>query len=391
MPRNALSDVNPLALTLCKQGANRQRIFLRKTQTPTEDLVTLPAGRMPILKTADDWTVFYCVVAEPGAEEDPGLVGDQDSVDVWASEDEIRKAAHRLLKNAAFVNTVHDGDAEPDCAIVESAVALCDLTVDSATIKKGSWYVGIEPRADLRKQIDDGTIEAISLEGTGIRTPLEKANTFADVIGAQQLRDSLWRATSTLEDVIFTALRDEDEDDPKAIIRTSLQQFVDFLSPMLDAVTGDGRAALAKQLGTVVPTAEPTARQEEEMGLTEDFAALKKTTDESMTAIKDEIKKNTDATTAAVTGLVDLTGKLVERVEALSAAGAKKTDDEPTDVKTAVKKLGELADKVDSFDAELTSIATGIQKLGQGSSSQDDDGDTIRKQKSTDPLAGLLD
>ncbi len=243
--RNALSDVNPLALTLCKQGANRQRIFLRKVaSTVAEHMLTLPAGRMPILKTADaDWTTFYCVVAAPGAEEDPGMVGDQDSVDVWASSDEIRKAAHRLLKNGAFVNVEHDGPAIEDCAIVESAIALGDFTVGDDTIAEGSWYVGIEPNEQLRKSIDDGLIEAISLEGSGVRTAIEKAASFGEVIGAKQLRDALWSATSTLEDVIYAALRDEEETAPKDVIRRSLDEFVAYLAPMLDGVTGESRSA----------------------------------------------------------------------------------------------------------------------------------------------------
>lgn len=382
MPKFALREVDPLALTLCKVGANRQRIFLRKT-IPGADLIELPAGRMSILKEGDDWTVFYCVVAEPGAEEDPGMVGDQDSTDVWLDDTEIRKAAHRLLKNSAFVNTEHDGPAAEGCAIVESAVALADLDVDGTIIKKGSWYVGIEPSVELRKSIEDGTIEAISLEGSGVRVALEKASSFAEVIGAQQLRDSLWRATSTLEEVIFASLRDEDEPDPKAVIRRSLDEFVAFLSPMLDAVTGQDRSALAKQLGTLGSTA-PGTHQEDTMGLTEDFAALQKSHDDGQKAIVERLEKS-DETTGALIGLV---GKLTERVEAL-AAGTKVTDDEPT-TETAVKKLGELADKLDSIDTDVTGLAKSIQTLAAGDSSQSDDSDAIRKAKSDNPLAGLL-
>lgn len=386
--KNALRDVNPLALTLCKQGANRQRIFLRKTSaTEAEHMLTLPAGRMPILKTGDDWTTFYCVVAAPGAEEDPGLVGDQDSVDVWADAAEIRKAAHRLLKNAAFVNTEHDGPAAEGCAIVESAVALADLTVGDTVIAEGSWYVGIEPSAELRKSIEDGTIEAISLEGSGVRESLEKAASFGEVIGAKQLRDALWSATSTLEDVIYTALRDDDEDDPKGVIRRSLDEFVNYLAPMLDSVTGESRAALAKQLGTLRPTDERRSDEEDQMGLAEDVAALKKSHEEGLESVKDHLKKSDETSTA----LIGLVGKLTERVEAL--AGAKADDkgkDEPADIKKVVKDLGSLADKMDEFDSGLESIAKSVRALGEGGSSQDNDTDTIRKQNNTDPLAGLL-
>lgn len=391
--KNALRDVNPLALTLCKQGANRQRIFLRKTAVAEKDMLTL-APSMAILKSADeDWSVFYCVVAVPDAEEDPGLTGDADSVDVWEA-GEIRKAAHRLLKNGAFINTVHDGPAAEGCAIVESAVALADFTVADTTIPEGAWYVAIEPTAELRKSIDDGDVEAISLEGSGVRVPLEKAASFGEVIGAKQLRDALWSATSTLEDVIYTALRDEDEPDPKSVILRSLDEFVNYLAPMLDSVTGDGRAALAKQLSTLRAS---SSTQEEPMGLAEDFAAFKQETETKLGEISD-VKKSTDATTAAVTGLVDLTGKLVERVEALSAgtaAAAKKGDDEgePTSVKKAVDALGEVADSVDALDKKLTGLAKSVAQLAEGDSGQPGDDDTIRKSKTngSHPLAGLLD
>lgn len=179
--RNALRDVDPVAITICKQGANRKRIFLRKS-ADTDDLVELQHDAS-IIRKADDaggWSTFYCVVAEPGWEEDPGMTGDRDSVDVWADEGEIRKAAHRLLKNRGYVNAAHDALAEEGCHIVESAVALADLAVEgpdgtTTTIRKGTWYVGIEASPDFRAAVDAGEITGMSLEGTGVRVPLEKA------------------------------------------------------------------------------------------------------------------------------------------------------------------------------------------------------------------------
>ena len=397
MPRFALKDVDPLALTLCKQGANRQRIFLRKTAVKSEDLVTLPAGRMPILKEGTDWTTFYCVVAEPGAEEDGGI-GAEDAVDVWASKDEIRKAAHRLLKNGAYVNLEHDGEAHVGCAIVESAVALADLEVGDATIPEGSWYVGIEPAEELRKSIEDGEIEAISLEGSGVRVALEKSTAgFAERIGESELRDSMWRAWDTLSSVIYDAFRDEDGGDPKATIRDSLAEFQTYLLGKLDAEPAEGRAGLAKVRGSLRSN---TPEEDDDMGLADDHAALKKQTEERF----EELKKSTDATTAAVEGLVGLTGKLVERVEALSSNGGGSAKDDGDEGKEPVKKsaslesavesLGKLADRMDSFDSELTGIAKSIKALGAGGSSvkEEDDEEATRlaKARKDNPLAGLL-
>lgn len=382
--RNALRDVDPVAITICKKGANRQRIFLRKA-APGSDVFELPAGEMPILKSAGaDWTAFYCVVAEPGAEEDPGLTGDLDSIDFWESEVEIRKAAHRLLKNGAYVNAQHDSDAEPDCAIVESAIALSDFTLDGVdgeevTIKKDSWYVAIEPGDTFREAIEKGEIGAVSLEGTGLRVPIEKSvASFAERIAASNLRDSLWSAWDALQSVIYESLNDEDLSaaDRRALIESSLGEFKDYLVGRLNDA---GAARLAKEIGTV----NPNDPEDDDMGLAEDFAALKKTTDEKF----EKLEKSSDATTTAVEGLLGLTEKLVERLE---QKPEEKPEEKPADLKKVVKDLGELADQMDKFDGSMQQIAKSIEALGEGESSQDTAGDQLRKTNSDNPLAGLL-
>ena len=161
-----LSDVDPAAIALCKKGANGQRIFLKKS-VAEDELIPL-AREMKFHKAAaDDWSTLYCIVASPGVVENGGLLN-PDVEDVWASPDEIRKAAHRLAKNKGFVNLEH-GDGV-DAHIVESAIALTDIKLEDTTIAEGSWYIGIEPSADLRKAVDDGEITGVSLEGTGVRT-----------------------------------------------------------------------------------------------------------------------------------------------------------------------------------------------------------------------------
>lgn len=184
-PTHALFDVSPVAITIVRKGANGQRIFLKKSDALldyTPPLVTLPAAHT-ILKSGDDWKVFYCVVAEPGAEEDCGVGDDAGTgiVDVWKSEEEIADAAHRLLKNKGYVNAMHDALEAEGCHIVENAVALDDIWVGGQCIRKGSWYVGIEPSADFRAQVDAGEITGVSLEGTGYREALlQKADKSPD-------------------------------------------------------------------------------------------------------------------------------------------------------------------------------------------------------------------
>ena len=177
-PTHALYDVDPYAITLCKKGANRQTILLRKSADVPEvdDAHKVETPERPILKSNDDnWKAFYVIVAEPGAEEDGGM-GADGIVDVWKSNEEIRAAAHRFLKNNAYVNAQHDAPALEDCKVVESAVALAKIKVGDATIPEGAWYVGIEPGETMRKAIDDGEVTGVSIEGTGFREAIAKAS-----------------------------------------------------------------------------------------------------------------------------------------------------------------------------------------------------------------------
>jgi hypothetical protein len=170
-PTHALYDVDPFALTICKRGANRQRIFLRKEHTEPTTILPAPSR----LLKSEDWSAFYCVVAEPGAEEDGGI-GAEDKVDTWRDEDEIRKAAHKFAKNKGYINAFHGAMAEQGCTVVENAIALADFQVGEVTIKKGSWYIAIEPSEGFKQAVENGDITGVSLEGTGMREALTKAS-----------------------------------------------------------------------------------------------------------------------------------------------------------------------------------------------------------------------
>jgi hypothetical protein len=170
VPRFRLANVTVDCLAVVKEGANRKRFFLRKQDEVDErTLLTLPSSQR-LLKT-DDWSAVYCVVAEPGAIEAGGLNA-PDVEDVWDSPDEIRKAAHSLLRNGGLVTKLHES-LDPYGSLVESAVALDDLRVENETIKKGSWYVAIEPSPEGKAAIEKGEFTGVSLEGHGERTPVD--------------------------------------------------------------------------------------------------------------------------------------------------------------------------------------------------------------------------
>lgn len=179
-----LLDVDPVAVSLVSKGANRQRFFLMKSdpdgmpllaEEPTdgyEELAELPFVE-GLLKADAEWSAVYCVVAAPGVRENPGMLASADDPDdEWASADEIRKAAHRFMKNGGLVNRMHE-DLEPYGQVVENAVALSDFEVDGHVISKGSWYLGIEPTAAGKAAIEAGEFTGVSLQGTGRRVAVE--------------------------------------------------------------------------------------------------------------------------------------------------------------------------------------------------------------------------
>lgn len=186
MAVHELLNVDVEAISIVGKGANRQVFFLRKEHRDVGELLEL-TSRPELIKAAD-WSAVYCVVAEPGALEDAGMTGDQAIPDRWANEDEIRKAAHRFVKGGALVNKMHES-LEPYGQLVESAVALGDFTVNGQTIRKGSWYVAIEPNEEGKRAIEDGTFTGISIQGSGVRKRVAKSAADAE----------LWEIAKALE------------------------------------------------------------------------------------------------------------------------------------------------------------------------------------------------
>ena len=179
----ALRDVRPVRITVCKQGANRQVWLLRKSEEPPDEKDLHSLGG-PQLLVKSDWSVAYCIVAEPGTIENGGQLA-PDLEDQWADEDEIRKAAHYFMRNGDLSVGLHDSLLEYG-AVVENAVALSDVAIETPdgprTIKKGSWYVALEPNEEGKQKIEAGEFGGISLEGTGQRTLLvQKAAPLDDV------------------------------------------------------------------------------------------------------------------------------------------------------------------------------------------------------------------
>lgn len=190
---NLLKDVDPARISLVDHGANHKTFFARKREDGQDEvveakdrdegLIDLPSSNR--LVKAEDWSAVYCVVAEPGWEENPGIGAPEPDVpDLWADEDEIRKAAHRFAKNGGLINAMHQG-IEPYGQMVENYIVPSDFTLIAPDgtpqmIAKGSWVVVIEPNDAGREAIEKGEWTGVSLEGAGVRVAVEKADDKAD-------------------------------------------------------------------------------------------------------------------------------------------------------------------------------------------------------------------
>ena len=382
MPIHLLSDVDLEAISIVGKGANRKQFFLRK-EAADEALIDLP-GPERMVKAAD-WSAVYCVVAEPGWHEEAGVGADQSIEDRWASEDEIRKAAHRFMKSGALINRMHE-TLEPFGELVENAIALDDFTVDGEVIRKGSWYIAIEPTPEGKEAIEKGEFTGISIQGKAIRTLVEKGRpessfddrslglvekgflrklaekagiskedldaieaeeleksspTFAERMAQRDFEDELPQAFDVLRDAVWSAFYpfDDEEREPKALISQSLDEFKAWALELLDRVPG---ADIAKQIEALGESTEnlPTVDPMSETDLQSRLEAVEKRLDEIPTA------------------------------DAIAEAIAKKQE-EADKVPTAE----ELGDAVEKLTGAVEKVAADVKKLGEGGSTQPaDDG-----------------
>jgi hypothetical protein len=413
-PVHLLYDVQPTVLTLCKQGANRQRIFLKKECGEGKAEVELNSRPELIRKAdGDDWSYFYCVVAEPGNLEDAG-VGDGAGSgidDMWRDEEEIRKAAHFFATSDQLVTGLHD-TVEPFGAVVENAVALADIDIMDPngvmqTIKKGSWYVGIRPSDEGKAKIDAGEFTGLSLEGSGYRelVDLQKAEqqdkrsllrkiaeaigvefdtpeelqkedaTFSSLMTADEIEDAFENAVGVLRRVMWNVTAPNFEGDRQEVIKTSVQQFADFISALATRAPDNSAQALAKELGTL----EPEPEEEDPVADTD-----------KRDDILEELRKEQSATSTAINKLAGLTEKLVEHLTQKPEPKAGEGEGEGASAADLKKSIDELTETVNS---KLDELEAGVDALADQGSTQHTDPDELRKQQAREknPLAGILD
>lgn len=118
----------------------------------------------PIIGTANEQQLAYCVVIEP---EQPDSDGE------LMSAEDIEKAAHRFLTQSRIVKSMHR--TQIDAVPVESYIAPQRLdfdhpTLGQQTVQKGSWVMGIHVKDPAHwAKVKSGEYNGFSVGGFGAR------------------------------------------------------------------------------------------------------------------------------------------------------------------------------------------------------------------------------
>jgi hypothetical protein len=116
---------------------------------------------------------FFGIVTVPGLPDAHG--------DVF-SPAEVEQMCHRFMCDYALSKADHSPDVEhsgrsADADLLENFVAPQDLMLGGKPVKAGSWVQGWQVHDPVvKREIDEGKLTGLSLEGTGVRRPMEVAN-----------------------------------------------------------------------------------------------------------------------------------------------------------------------------------------------------------------------
>ena len=143
--------------------------MLRKPKTP-EPVVThgevvnvedcMKSYVIEIAKMVDN--IVYGVVLAPDKADLQG--------DIMSKED-IERASHEYMKEYRTINVDHKDNV--DAYPVESWIAKEDGLLGTRPYTKGSWLMGTLLPQDLADKVRSGRYNAYSIEGTGVREPLD--------------------------------------------------------------------------------------------------------------------------------------------------------------------------------------------------------------------------
>ena len=150
-----ISDAKIQFVSLVAKAANKRQFLITKGDGGNAQFSTY--GR--ILKADAETHYVTGIVYEPLTEDSEGN---------FMTAAEIQKAAHWFAKNGDKVDVQHSYEVVEGAAVVESYIAPCDLTIEDATVVKGTWIMTVEiENAELWGAIQKGEITGFSMGGVG--------------------------------------------------------------------------------------------------------------------------------------------------------------------------------------------------------------------------------
>lgn len=201
----------------------------------------------------DSKRLVYGVVYEPFNGSNLDAHGD------YATAEEIEKTAHQYLEKFGEVSFMHEQRINDQAKVVESFIAPCDYKQGNETIKKGAWVMVTHVLNDkLWKMIQDGEIDAYSIEGVGQEGPsLMKTAIVKSEKGTIVKRNLI---NMTIDAV---ALVDKGANKKKFYLKkSSKEQFMDKELALLLIKALIGKPELQAQIIKALPEADQAAAQE---------------------------------------------------------------------------------------------------------------------------------
>lgn len=112
---------------------------------------------------------FYGIVAEPDLPDSQGDI---------LTKQEIEQACHQFMLDYALAKAEHSPDVQHSgvaagADLIENYIAPAGATLAGKPLTEGSWVQAWQVSDPLTKQeIDNGELDGLSLEGSGVRTPV---------------------------------------------------------------------------------------------------------------------------------------------------------------------------------------------------------------------------
>lgn len=170
MPKRKLKDIDVTHISLVRAGANKKTILYKS------DSKEAPVWQKEIPIIKEEEGIVYGIVYSPGETDTQG--------DITTAK-EIKKAAYNFLKHKRVDNVDKNHSFKKEDAFVCESWLIRKGDPLFPKEKEGSWAVGIKIESEeLKKEIKEGKLKAISMAGSANVKEVQKASTLDELIAA---------------------------------------------------------------------------------------------------------------------------------------------------------------------------------------------------------------